>query len=296
MNRMEGQPLWREVVGDTEPWRRGRLFLILLAILSIGFQSLSFWNLVLAGDIQRMLGLGIFALLFWLQFYFIWIGVHWVRWLNGAWNGFWGFAFIIWGLRDSAGLVVAVGIYCFVTGAYLGLAPSVYFFAKRQRETVRWMESLVIAAVFLLLLGSLAAGIFGLMGYKANLEKEARRFAKTAFTRIFTEHDTYFFLEHASDRLIQDAGGREVLTRYMQDATMRAGDVHDIRPPVGWLRFSFRFPFHLTSEGEMITEANGVQGHIRMQLIVGEAEGGGWAIHGIRWIHIGSVPLPRLPP
>ena len=31
-----------------------------------------------------MLGLAIFALLFWLQFYFIWIGVHWVRWLNGG--------------------------------------------------------------------------------------------------------------------------------------------------------------------------------------------------------------------
>jgi hypothetical protein len=296
MNRREGEPLWREVVGDTEPWRRGRLFLILLAILTFCLQCFSFWGLVLAGDIQSILGLGIFALLFWLQFYFIWIGVHWVRWLNGAWNGLWGFAFIIWGLRDSAGLVVAVGIYCFATGAYLALAPSVYFFAKRQRESVRWMESLIVAAVFLLLLGSLGAGVFGLLGYKANLEREARRFADTAFNRIFVEHDTYFFLEHASDRLLQDAGGREALTRFMQDATMRAGEVHDIQPPAGRLRFSFLFPSHLGSEGEMVTEGKGDHGRIRMQLIVGEGSGGGWTIHGIRWMYLAPTSAPRSPP
>ena len=207
-NPGEPEPLWREVVGDTEPWRRGRLFLILLAILTFCLQCLSFWGLVLAGDIQRMLGLGIFVLLFWLQFYFIWIGVHWVRWLNGGWSALWGFALLIWGFRDGSPLALVVGVYSLVVGCYLGFAPSVYFFAKRQRESVRWMESLVVAAVFLLLLGSLGAGVLGLIGYKARLEQEARRFADSAFTRIFADHDTYFLLDNSSDRLLAAPGGR----------------------------------------------------------------------------------------
>ena len=221
-NPGEPEPLWREVVGDTEPWRRGRLFLILLAILTFCLQCLSFWGLVLAGDIQRMLGLGIFVLLFWLQFYFIWIGVHWVRWLNGGWSALWGFALLIWGFRDGSPLALVVGVYSLVVGCYLGFAPSVYFFAKRQRESVRWMESLIVAAVFLLVLGSLGAGVLGLMGHKAHLEQEARRFADTAFKRIFSDHDTYFLLDQCHGSL-----GRS------QRGPRAANQIHARRPYAG---------------------------------------------------------------
>lgn len=282
MNPKPVEPLWREVVGDTEPWRRGRLFLILLAILTFCLQGLSFWGLVLAGDLQRMLGLGIFALLFWLQYYFIWIGVHWVRWLNGGWSGLWGFALVIWGLRDGDSLALGVGLYSLVVGCYLGFAPSVYFFAKRQRESIRWTETLVVGAVFVLLLGSLVAGALGVLGYKAHLQREANEFANTAFRRIFAEHDTYFFLDHASDRLLKDAGGRGPLTQFLQDATIRAGDVHDIEPSIGEVRFWYIFPSHLGSEGQMFSRGKGHDTRIVMQLIVGET-GGAWEIHAIRW-------------
>ena len=61
------------------------------------------------------------------------------------------------------------------------------------------MESLIIAAVFLLLLGSLGAGVLGLMGYKAQSRTRKHAASPTrAFTRIFTEHDTYFLLDHAT--------------------------------------------------------------------------------------------------
>src|SRR6266478_4780970 len=155
MNAREGEPLWREVVGDTEPWRRGRLFLILLAALTFCLQVLTFGHDILVGDIERVFGQGIVALVFWLQFYFIWIGVHWVRWLNGAWTALAGFALLIWGLRDGVALAIIIGLYSLGVGAYLALAPSVYFFAKRQRESAHWLQSLAIAAVFLLLMGSL---------------------------------------------------------------------------------------------------------------------------------------------
>src|SRR5207248_413170 len=128
----------------------------------------------------------------------IWIGIHWVRWLNGAWNVLVGFTFVIWGLRDHMTIVVGAGIYLFGVGAYLGLAPSVYFFAKRQRESIRWMEAVAVAVVFLVLLGSLSAGIVGLVRYRVSLEEQARQFADAAFRNIFREHDTYFLLDHAS--------------------------------------------------------------------------------------------------
>jgi hypothetical protein len=295
MNSREPEPLWREVVGDTEPWRRGRLFLILLAVLTFCLQCFSLGRNILGGDIESALALGIFALFFWLQYYFIWIGVQWVRWLNGAWSALVGFAFVIWGLRDGVALAVVIGLYSFGVGAYLGLAPSVYFFAKRQRESVRWLESLVIAAVFLLLIGSLGAGVLGLVGYKAHLEREAQRFADTAFRRIFTEHDTNFLLDHATDRLLKSDEGHGQLTRFLQDATMRAGDVHDFKPPLGRLRFLYSFPFNLRSEGEMISEAVGDHGHIRMHIWLGEA-GDGWKIDAIRWYYTGPLPAPTASP
>jgi len=61
VNQNENQPLWREVVGDTEPWRRGRLFLILLGVLTFCLQCLAFGGIILAGDIERALILGIGA-------------------------------------------------------------------------------------------------------------------------------------------------------------------------------------------------------------------------------------------
>lgn len=283
MNSREPEPLWRAVVGDTEPWRRGRLFLVLLAVVTFCLQTLMLGLGIVVGDIVGVLTLGIFGLIFWLQYYFIWIGVHWVRWLNGGWTALSGFVFVIWGLRDKSTFSVAVGLYNLGTGAYLALAPSVYFFAKRQRETVRWMESLVIAVGFLLLLGSLGAGVIGLLGYKSHLEREARAFADTAFTRIFADHDTYFLIDNATGRLLEVGGGQPGLSKFMQGAAMQAGDVHDIKPSVGSLRFWYSFPVQLRSGGELRTEGTGDHGmRIRMYLVVGEV-GGAWKIDAIWW-------------
>jgi hypothetical protein len=291
----EARPLWKEVVvGDTEPWRRGRVFLILLASIALLLQGLAVASIIITGAIEMLLVQGVFALIFWLQFYFIWIGIHWVRWLTGGWSALYGFALIIWGFRDGSAIVGGIGLYSFVMGCYLAFAPSVYFFAKRQRETIRGMESFAIALVFLVLLGSLVAGVVGLVGYKANLEREAREFADTAFRRIFADHDTEFFLEHASDRLLAVAGDPAGLTRFLQEATIRAGDVHEIERPVGSLRFWYSLPFHLGSEGSMATVGVGTRSRIRMQLILGEA-GGDWQIHSIRWYPDYS-PAIRSPP
>jgi hypothetical protein len=291
MNPREPEPLWRSVVGDPEPWRRGRLFLVVLASITFLLQALWLLSLIIIGDIERLLLAGIVTLIFWLSYYFIWIGVHWVRWLVGGWNALSGFALVIWGMRDGAGLTVFAGVYSLGVGAYLGFAPAVYFFAKRQHETVRRGESLGIAGVFLLLLGSLTAGVLGLLGHKANLEREAREFADTAFKRIFAEHDEQFILQHASNRLLESGGGPAKLTYFLRDATRRAGFVHDIGPSSGSLRFWYLFPFRLGSEGQMHGWGVGRDSRVRMQLIIGEA-GGPWQIHAIGW----QPDLPYAPP
>jgi hypothetical protein len=286
-------PLWKEVLGDTEPWRRGRLFLVLVGCLSILSQGLVVVSGIIAGFIEFAVVQAIVALVFWLQFYFIWIGVHWVRWFNGGLSALYGFALIIWGFRDGNGLSIAVGLFSFVIGCYMAFAPSVYFFAKRQREKVRWSESLLTALGFFVLFGVLAAGFLGLLGYRARMEREAREFADHAFRRIFTEHDTQFLLEHASDRLQQAAGDRARLTGFLQQEFMQAGDVHEIAPPSGSLRFWYSFPLRLSSEGVMRSQGFGERSGIQMQMIIGDASGE-WQIHAIHWhADYSLVPPPR---
>src|ERR1700759_3079105 len=94
------EPLWRGLVGDTEPWRRGRIFLVVFAILTFVNQALLFGLMVLNGVIESLLAFGITAAFFWLFFYLIWIGVHWVRWFTAFCWGVWGFALLIWAFRD----------------------------------------------------------------------------------------------------------------------------------------------------------------------------------------------------
>ncbi len=94
------------------------------------------------------------AVFFWLQFYFIWIGVQWVRWLQGAFSIIVGFAMLIWGFEGSSTVLLVIGTYNFFTGAYVGFAPAVHFFAQRQRERRDLKYALLVGIVFLLLLAS----------------------------------------------------------------------------------------------------------------------------------------------
>ena len=284
-------PLWKEVLGDTEPWRRGRVFLVIVGCVTLLLQGLLVANAIILGFIDFALFQGIVALGFWLLFYFIWIGIHWIRWLVGAWNALYGFVLLIWGIRDGNALGVIVGLYSLVIGCYMAFAPSVYFFAKRQRETVRRVESIAIAFGFLVLGGTLTAGFLALRGYRASLERDAGEFADRAFRRIFTQHDTAFLLEHASDRLIKAAGDRSRLSGFLQHEFLNAGDVHNIAPPKGSLRFWYSFPLRLSSEGQMSSTGVGEKWGVQMQIIIGD-DSGDWQIHGIGWQPDYSIKPP----
>ena len=161
----ETRSLWEIYDSEKELWRRGRSILLLIGLLCFILQALFIAAAVSVGNVDRVLIFGVMVALFWLQFYFVWIGVHWLRWLWGAWNLAAGFCLLIWAWRDS-GMETLSGSASLIIGFYLCFSPSIYFFAKRQRETVRWKESLLFGLVCFLVLLTIGAGIIGLAGFR----------------------------------------------------------------------------------------------------------------------------------
>ena len=177
------EPLWQSVVGEREPWRRGRTMLIVIAIVTAAMQLFNVAILVLGGYIEQLFILAATVAVSWLGFYFIWTGVHWVRWLLGAWLALTGFAFCIWSIEAESGPLFLNGLYLFSTGCYLALAPSIYFFAQRQHERRDWQIALLVGAVFVLVVVSLCTGIYGLGICRRQMQSEAR-----FYRRCFQPH------------------------------------------------------------------------------------------------------------
>ncbi len=278
----EERSLWEQLDSDVEPWRRGRLVLVLIALLNLVCQALVFaWGIVL-GETEGLLWLVTVSVLFWLQFYLIWIGVHWIRWLAGASAGLTGFAYVIWGVRDGNLFEIAFGCIDLFIGAYLGLSPSVYFFAKHQQERRSWFHSLAVAAVFVVLFMTLFLGTVGLSAYRAQLENEACDFADDAFVRIFAHHDTYFFLEHMTEQALVAGGGRGQLTKFLQYTTLQAGDVHEIKRAAAQLRLTYSWPDKLGCTGSANAEGIGARGPVQLQLILIRSAQG-WRIEDLSW-------------
>ena len=275
------EPLWREVVGNTEPWRRGRLFLILLAIWQLLSQSLLVWLGTSCGNVEGVVALALSATVAWLLFYFIWIGVHWVRWVSGGIGMLIGFAKLIWGIRDGSPVFLLDGTIGFITSSYLALAPSVYFFAQRQKEVVRWKEALAVGAVFALLLVSFGATSIGFFAFRAHREADARQFADRAFRRIFLDGDQDFLKRHATERLMRVEGWAR-LSWFMADRYMRVGEARDLQAAQGRLQFSYRFPAVLLCSGRMSSYAVGHEGRVRLLLGIVDV-GGEWQIDAIWW-------------
>ncbi len=282
MQSTDPEPLWRSVVGDTEPWRRGRLFLVLLAVWQLLLHLLVVGSQLLAGNLEVVLYAGLGAIVFWFCYYFIWIGVHWVRWVAGGFSCLLGFAKIIWGLRDGSPLWLVGGVIELGTGSYLALAPAVYFFALRQKAKMRWKEAIVVAAVFGLLLLSTSSTFVALSAYRAKLEREARAFADRAFHSVFVEHDTEFIRRHATARLQSEAGW-DRLSAFTTDCYLRLGAEPKAERANGRLRLRFVFPASLVSEGVMFASAQSDQGRVRFSARIGAVVGGEWQLDGIWW-------------
>lgn len=195
-----------------------------------------------------------------------------------------GFAKIIWGIRDGSGILVGEGTVALGCGAYLALAPSVYFFALRQKGRVRWMESLVVAAIFAVFFLTTVGAVFGLRFYKVRLEEEAHRFADRTFQRVFVQYDTEFLRSHATGKLLTEAGP-DRLGLFTTDCYMRVGPPQRVEPSRGRLFFRLQFPATTIAEGMMTAEAIGEQGPVMLGARIGTA-GSDWEIDAIWWRQI----------
>jgi hypothetical protein len=280
--REETRSLWEQLDSSVELWRRGRVVLVLIALFVCALQGTILAGQFLVGNVELLPPFIAGFALFWLQFYLIWIGVQWIRWLAAVWSGLTGFVFLIWAMRDGNGYLVIAGCTNLIIGSYLGLSPSVYFFAKRQREQRSWLHSLMVAAAFVLLFVSFSLAGVAWQGFKAELARDADDFAREAFIHIFTEHDTAFFLDHLTERAVKENGGRTQLTKFLQYTATQAGDVHDLEPTKSAFWLTYHFPSDFSFFGTVTTQGIGNRGMILLRLdLIQRPEG--WRIEALQW-------------
>ena len=211
----ETRSLWEQLDSEVEPWRRGRSFLIGIGLFQMLAQLYTLMIMAFAVSVERNTLFAVGCVLFWLFFYFVWIGINWMRWLWGTWDLIAGFCTLMWGWTNSNSIEIAVGSITFIVGFILCFSPSIYFFAQRQREHVRWLEAVLTAGVCLLLLASIAMALVGFIALREDWRKDATSFAMEANHRIYQDRDFDWVRARAQRRLISATTGPERLQDFL---------------------------------------------------------------------------------
>lgn len=234
MTTPEAGPLWKQVLGDAEPRRRGRQAIILISIVIVLGEALLVLGKLMGGDVREFFLQVIIAWSVALLLYFVWIGQSWARWIlapvfciHGCWD-------IVWGIIGGEGLQVVLGIGELIVFTYLAIAPSVYTFARHQRENIQRWEVFAISGVFLLVLLSLSSGILAFFMYQNMLKAEGTEFARMAFHRVFENRDPNYLAEHSS-RGRKFSSPQDLIDQINSDL----GEIEDVGP----LGTSFRTRF-----------------------------------------------------
>lgn len=198
MTAPETQPLWKEVLGDAEPRRQGRQAVVVVTILILLGEAAKVLGALMSGSLPSFFVQVIAAWLVGLLLYFVWIGQTWARWLLAPLYGIGGAWDFIWGIIGSDGLRIMIGVGELIVFAYLVVSPSVYVFARQQREHIKRWEVLAITGVFLLIFISVGSATLAFFNYERTLKAEATEFAAMAFHRVFENRDASYLAEHSS--------------------------------------------------------------------------------------------------
>jgi hypothetical protein len=277
MRTEDNEPLWREVVGNTEPWKRGRLALVLFGVFTAGQQFLTAATIVAGGNIELLLPAAIFSILQWLQFYLIWIGVQWIRYLAGGLMAFGGLAQFFTGCSRSSGLYIVLGLFALGAGCYIALAPAVHFFARRQQERRSVLWAFITAGCFGIALALVFVAVLIFAVLKASWVNDCRGFAREAFDQIFVEHDGAFLAQH-STASTKDMSADE----FVRLINEQLGAVENIEPAVVNVRSRLAWPaLHIEGSAAWRGKfAHAPPVTIRMQI---SGTSGDWRIEHIRW-------------
>ncbi|HJT46342.1 MAG TPA: hypothetical protein VJ721_08750 [Chthoniobacterales bacterium] len=268
--------LWEQYDSEVEPWRRGRMVLGSIGTFYFLLQAAVFTSAVMQGNIEAVVLFGSVCAVFWLLFYFIWIGVQWIRWLAGAWCGLSGFVFLIWALTDSNGLFATIGSINLIIATCLCLSSSVYFFAKHQQERRNWLHSLAVGSVFVLLFLTFIAGSVGLFIYHAQLYADAVRFADEAAEHIYTDQEPDWMFAHFSPEEMASVSpeGRRA---FFRDNVGRIGPVLQISTPTGSVWFSYHFPTQFKAWAKLRAQGKSSFGPVLLYFDISDP-GDGWRI------------------
>jgi hypothetical protein len=283
----ETRSLWEQYDSEVEPWRRGRAILVTIGCGYLISQALLAATEIASGNIEQFFVSSIGFVVFWLLFYFIWIGVHWIRWLMGAWAGAIGFCWVIWGFGSTNVGMISFGAINLLIAAYFCLSSSVYFFAKRQRETVRWKEAVGVGAVCFLLLCSIAAALAGLWLFRNEQFSDAIEFAETASEKIYVNADRNWTFSHVTRRSLQPNGNAH-LEYFFRSAGKSLRSVQQISNSRGWIRLRFHFPSQFESEAYIICHAESQDGPAELHFVLSKYDNN-WRIDHMWWTYL---PLP----
>jgi hypothetical protein len=89
--------------------------------------------------------------------------------------------------------------------------------------------------------------------------------------------------------LLEPPFGRGYLTKFLQEATMFAGDVQQIQRTSGRIVLRYGFPFNLFAQTEVQSEGVGVRGRLILRMQIAGAAGD-WKIDNAEWWY------PEVPP
>ncbi len=277
----ETRSLWEQLDSEVEPWRRGRMVLISIGIFYLLLQSFSVYQNVKFGNLEAVIGFAAFCAVFWLQFYFIWIGVNWIRWLAGAWLGLSGFCFLIWALRDGDLLLGAAGATNLLIATYFCLSSSVYFFARQQRENRSWLHSGMVVAALVLVSFTFFMGAVGLFAYRAHAQAAAIEFTQEAAEHIYGEQDRDWMFAHLSPVDVA-ASTPESLNAFFVQNVGRLGPVLQISTPTASVRVIYHFPTQFISRAQLAAEGKSSFGPVRVHFWIADY-GNGWQIDRTWW-------------
>jgi hypothetical protein len=256
-------------------------------LISIGafyllLQGVGVYKSVSLESLEAVMGFALFCAIFWLLFYLIWIGVNWIRWLAGAWLGLSGFSFLIWALRDGDMLMAAAGAINLLMATYFCVSPSVYFFAKRQRENRSWLHSGMVVAVFVLLSFTFFIGSVALLAYRAHAEATAIEFAQEAAVHIYGDQDREWMFANLAPADLATSTPKS-LNAFFDQNVGRLGPVVQISTPAAEsVRMIYHFPTQFSFRAQLAADGKSSYGPVRIHFWISNM-GEGWIIDRSWW-------------
>jgi hypothetical protein len=272
----EIQPLWKEVLGDAEPQRQGRQAVIVVTILILFGEAVKIFGALMSGKLRNFFVQVIVAWVVALLLYFVWIGQSWARWLLAPVYGIGGCWDFIWGIIAGDGLRIVLGVGELIVFCYLVVSPSVWVFARHQREHIRRWEVLAISGAFLLVFVSVASAALAFFNYERTLKADATEFAAMAFHRVFENRDAAYLAEHSSRERKNSSP-----ESFINWIGAQLGDVRSVGP-LG-TSFQVKFvPYHFELRGKVRSRVVFESGPVWITIQISGREPD-WEIDHVSW-------------